>query len=456
MAAEKPAENGILKSMKAEIIAVGSELLTPDHLDTNSLFLTEELNKLGVEVVRKSVVGDTHDDLRAAFHEALERVELVIACGGLGSTEDDLTRETVAELLGRKLIRNEEILRAIEARFRSFKREMPEINVRQAMVPEGAEALDNPRGTAPGLWLEDRGRMLALLPGPPREMKPMFLEHVVPRLVRRVSGVRLVHRELRITGLGESHVEQRIAPIYKRHADVHTTVLAAPGEVQVHLRMWTDDFPHAQKTLDDIVQGFEIALTDRIFSRDGSSLDEVVAHLLILNNATISAAESCTGGLFSQRLTSIAGSSTYFLGGVVCYSNELKTAWADVPAALIQTKGAVSAEVATALADGIRHRAGSMLGVGITGIAGPGGGSEEKPVGTVHIALSTATGVKERRMHFPGDREMIRIQASQAALDMVRIHFLYSGAQPQLAGHVGAQIGSTSGVHSSAKPLKRS
>jgi nicotinamide-nucleotide amidase len=287
-------------------------------------------------------------------------------------------------------------------------------------------------------------------------MKPMFLEHVVPRLVRHVSGVRLVHRELRITGLGESHVEQRIAPIYKRHADVHTTVLAAPGEVQVHLRMWTDDFPHAQKTLDDIVQGFEIALTDRIFSRDGSSLDEVVAHLLILNNATISAAESCTGGLFSQRLTSIAGSSTYFLGGVVCYSNELKTAWADVPAALIQTKGAVSAEVATALADGIRHRAGSMLGVGITGIAGPGGGSEEKPVGTVHIALSTATGVKERRMHFPGDREMIRIQASQAALDMVRIHFLYSGAQPQLAGHVGAQIGSTSGVHSSAKPLKRS
>ena len=274
MAAEKPAENGILKSMKAEIIAVGSELLTPDHLDTNSLFLTEELNKLGVEVVRKSVVGDTHDDLRAAFHEALERVELVIACGGLGSTEDDLTRETVAELLGRKLIRNEEILRAIEARFRSFKREMPEINVRQAMVPEGAEALDNPRGTAPGLWLEDRGRMLALLPGPPREMKPMFLEHVVPRLVRHVSGVRLVHRELRITGLGESHVEQRIAPIYKRHADVHTTVLAAPGEVQVHLRMWTDDFPHAQKTLDDIVQGFEIALTDRIFSRDASADSE--------------------------------------------------------------------------------------------------------------------------------------------------------------------------------------
>lgn len=448
--------------MKAEIIAVGSELLTPDHLDTNSLFLTEELNKLGVEVVRKSVVGDHRENLKAAFHEALQRVELVIASGGLGPTDDDQTRETVAELLGRKLIRNEEILRAIEARFRSFKREMPALNARQAMVPEGAEPLRNSRGTAPGLWIEDRGRLLALLPGPPRELKPLFLEEVLPRLERRVSGVRMAHRELRITGLGESHVEQRIAPIYKRYSDVNTTVLAAPGEVQVHLRMWTEDFAHAKKTLDDIVQGFEIALTDRIFSRDGSSLDEVVAHLLILNNATISAAESCTGGLFAQRLTSIAGSSTYFLGGVVCYSNELKTAWADVPASLIATKGAVSPEVAVALADGIRHRAGSMLGVGITGIAGPGGGSEEKPVGTVHIALSSATGVKERRMHFPGDREMIRLQASAAALDMVRIHFLYTGAQhgtplgSSLGTQLGTQLGAPSSAHPSVTSLRRS
>ena len=424
--------------MNAEIIAVGSELLTPDRLDTNSLFLTEELNKLGVEVVRKSVVGDNKGNLLAAFAEALERVEFIIASGGLGPTEDDLTRETVAELLGRKLIRNDEILRAIEARFRSFKREMPEINARQAMVPEGAEVLENPRGTAPGLWLESRGRIIVLLPGVPRELKALFLEQVLPRLARRVSGIRLLHRELRVTGLGESHVEQLVAPIYKRYADVNTTILSAPGEVQLHLRMWTDDLPQAQKTLDEIEQGFDIALTNRIFSRDGSTLDEVVAHLLMLNNTTISAAESCTGGLFAQRLTSIAGSSVYFLGGVVCYSNELKTAWADVPAALIQTKGAVSSEVATALADGIRHRAGSMLGVGITGIAGPGGGSEEKPVGTVHIALSSATGVKERRMHFPGDREMIRIQASQAALDMVRTHFLYNnsrGGSPHAASH---------------------
>lgn len=416
--------------MKAEIIAVGSELLTPDRLDTNSLFLTEELNKLGIEVVRKSILGDDRELLGAAFKEALDRVELVISSGGLGPTEDDLTRETVAEILGRKLQRNDEIVRTIEARFRSFNREMPEINIRQAMVPEGAEPLNNPRGTAPGLWIEDAGRMIALLPGPPRELKPMFLEAIVPRLARRVSGVRMFHRELRVAGMGESHVEQRIAPIYKRHPNVNTTVLAAPGEVQVHLRMWTDDAELAQKTLDEIARGFELGLADRIFSQDGSPMEEVVARLLTLNNATISAAESCTGGLLAQRLTSIAGSSTYFLGGVVCYSNERKTAWADVPPELIFAKGAVSSEVAVALADGIRRRVGSTFGVGITGIAGPGGGSEEKPVGTVHIALAHATGVKERGLHFPGDRELIRWQASQIALDMVRVHFLYNSGQP--------------------------
>jgi nicotinamide-nucleotide amidase len=416
--------------MKAEIIAVGSELLTPDRLDTNSLFLTEELNKIGIEVVRKTVVGDNRDLLSEAFRDALNRVPLVISSGGLGPTEDDLTRETVADLLHRKLRRNDDILRYIEGRFRALNREMPEVNVRQAMVPEGAEILENPRGTAPGLWLEDGGHFIALLPGPPRELKPLFHEQVLPRLERRASGVRMFHREIRVTGLGESHVEQRIMGIYKRFPEVSTTVLAAPGETQVHLRLWVDNAEHAKKTLDEIVSGFEIALTDRIFSQDGSPLEEVVAAELTLHNATISAAESCTGGLLAQRLTSIAGSSSYFLGGVVCYSNELKTAWAGVPAELIQVKGAVSAEVAVALADGIRRRAGSTFGVGITGVAGPGGGTEEKPVGTVHIALAHAGGVKERGARFPGDRESIRWQASQVALDMVRIHFLYNGKQP--------------------------
>jgi nicotinamide-nucleotide amidase len=412
--------------MKAEIIAVGSELLTPDRLDTNSLFLTEELNQAGIEVVRKTVVGDNRDLLAEAFRDALNRVPLIISCGGLGPTEDDLTRETVADLLGRKLLRNNELLRYIEGRFRSLGRDMPEVNIRQAMVPQGAEVLENTRGTAPGLWIEDAGRLITLLPGPPRELKPLFREQVLPRLVRRASGVRLHHREIRVTGLGESHVEQRILPIYKRFPEVQTTILAVPGEIQIHLRQWSEDTQQAQKTLDEIVQGFEIALTDRIFSEDGRSLEEVVAHLLTLNSATIAAAESCTGGLLAQRLTSIAGSSSYFIGGVVCYSNELKTAWADVPSEMIQAKGAVSPEVAIALAEGIRRRVGTTLGIGITGIAGPSGGSEEKPVGTVHVAISHSGGVKERGTRFPGDRDAIRWHASQLALDLVRIHLLYN------------------------------
>src|SRR6202165_3521557 len=416
--------------MKAEIIAVGSELLTPDRLDTNSLFLTEELNAIGIEVLRKTVIGDNRELLAEACRDALNRVPLIISSGGLGPTEDDLTRETVADLLGRKLRRNDAILRYIEGRFRSLGREMPEVNVRQAMVPEGAEILENPRGTAPGLWLEDSGRSVVLLPGPPRELKPLFREQVLPRLERRASGVRMHSRELRVTGLGESHVEQRILPVYKRFPEVQTTILAAPGETQIHLRFWTEDAARAKKLLDEIVQGFEIALADRIFSQDGRALEEVVAEQLTLNNATISAAESCTGGLLAQRLTSIAGSSSYFLGGVVCYSNELKTAWADVPPEILKSKGAVSSEVAIALADGIRRRVGSTLGVGITGVAGPSGGSDEKPVGTVHIALSHAGGVKERGVLFPGDREPIRWHASQLALDLVRIHFLYNGGEP--------------------------
>lgn len=416
--------------MKAEIIAVGSELLTPDRIDTNSLFLTEELNKLGIEIVRKTVVGDDRALLLEAFRDAVNRVPLTIASGGLGPTEDDLTRETVAELLGRKLARNDAILRAIEARFRSFGRPMPDSNVRQAMVPEGGEPLDNPRGTAPGLWIEDRDRMIVLLPGPPRELRPMFREQVLPRLQRRISPLRMFHHELRVTGLGESHVDSLAGPVYTRFPEVQTTVLASPGEVQIHLRMWTVDAKHAAATFADIERGLDLALSDRIFSRDGSPLEVVVANDLLKQNATIAAAESCTGGLFAERLTTIAGSSAYFLGGVVCYSNEMKTAWADVPQEMIATKGAVSTEVAIALAEGIRRRVGSTLGVGITGVAGPGGGSEEKPIGTVHIALANATGVRERALRLPGDREMVRLQASQAALDMVRVHFLYNGQAP--------------------------
>lgn len=412
--------------MQAEIIAVGSELLTPDRIDTNSLFLTQRLNHLGIAVARKTVVGDQHDHVRDAFRCALDRCDLVVASGGLGPTLDDLTREAVAELLSRKLILNSTVLQNIEARFRRLGRTMPEVNKRQAMVPEGADLLENSRGTAPGLWLESAGRFIVLLPGPPHELQAMFTEKVEPRLERLAGRTRLFYREMRTAGLTESEVEQRTAPIYTEYTDVQTTILTAPGEIQLHLRLWSSDYTAAERTLDDMVERISFALGENVFTSNGQKLEEIVAHELTLNQATVATAESCTGGLLAERLTRVPGSSSYFLGGVVCYSNDLKTAWADVPAELIESKGAVSPEVAEALAQGIRRRIGATLGIGITGIAGPSGGSPEKPVGLVHIALADANGSRDRTLRFPGDRERIRWHASQAALDMLRRYFIYT------------------------------
>ena len=412
--------------MQAEIIAVGSELLTPDRVDTNSLFLTQRLNHLGIAVARKTVVGDQHDHVRDAFRCALDRCDLVVSSGGLGPTLDDLTREAVAELLSRKLALNSSVLQNIEARFRRLGRTMPEVNKRQAMVPEGADLLENSRGTAPGLWLESAGRIIVLLPGPPHELKAMFKEKVEPRLERLAGATRLFYREMRTAGLTESEVEQRTSPIYTQYADVQTTILTAPGEIQLHLRTWSSDHAGAERMLDEMVERIRLVLGENVFTSNGEKLEEIVARELALNQATVATAESCTGGLLAERLTRVPGSSSYFLGGVVCYSNDLKTAWTDVPAELIESKGAVSPEVAQALAEGIRRRIGATLGIGITGIAGPSGGSPEKPVGLVYIALADANGSRDRTLRFPGDRERIRWHASQAALDMLRRYFMYA------------------------------
>lgn len=417
--------------MKAEIIAVGSELLTPDRVDTNSLFLTAELNKLGIEVTRKGVVGDKREDVRDAFAQAMARAELVIASGGLGPTEDDLTREAAADLLGRKLESNPEVLLAIQERFRRIGRQMADVNARQAMVPEGATVLENLKGTAPGLWMETDGHSLILLPGPPNELQAMFARQVAERLAKRSGKVRQVTRELRVVGMPESDLDQRISQIYTKYADVQTTILAAPGEIQIHLRAWSADTQGIAHVLDEVVERISMALAENVYTTKGESLEEVVADALTLNAATISTAESCTGGLLAERLTRIPGSSNYFLGGVVSYSNELKSEWVDVPAEIIESRGAVSPEVAVALADGIRRRTRSTLGVGITGVAGPGGGTPEKPVGIVHIALADGSTPRERGLNFPGDRERVRWQASQSALDMVRRYFLYGpGKRP--------------------------
>jgi nicotinamide-nucleotide amidase len=411
--------------MRAEIIAIGSELLTPYRLDTNSLFLTDGLNQVGIRVVHKAVVGDSLDDMHASFRQALDRADLIVACGGLGPTDDDRTREAVADLLGRKLELNEGVLRHIQELFRRFGRVMPEINRRQAMVLEGATVIPNPRGSAPGLWIEASGHIVILLPGVPSELRAMFDQEVRPRLTRLGHDERLFTRDLRITGLPESEVEQRVSPLYALYPDTETTILASPPGIQLHPRAWSRDPAKANQILDEMVRRMALALGEHLYSTEGETMEEVVARVLTENRATIAVAESCTGGLLAERLTNIPGSSSYFLGGIVCYSNELKSSLVDVPAALIESKGAVSPEVALALAEGIRNRTGATIGVGVTGIAGPGGGTPEKPVGLVHIGIADERGPRERRFQFPGDRERIRMHASQTALDSVRRYFLF-------------------------------
>jgi nicotinamide-nucleotide amidase len=411
--------------MRAEIIAIGSELLTPYRLDTNSLFLTDGLNQVGIRVVHKAVVGDSLDDMRASFRQALDRADLVVACGGLGPTDDDRTREAVADLLRRNLELNEGVLRHIQELFRRFGRVMPEINRRQAMVPEGATVIPNPRGSAPGLWIETSGHIVILLPGVPAELRAMFEQEIRPRLTRLGHDERLFTRDLRITGLPESEVEQRVSPLYALYPDTETTILASPPGIQLHPRVWSSDPAKANQILDEMVKRMALALGEHLYSTEGEEMEEVVARALTENRATIAVAESCTGGLLAERLTNIPGSSSYFLGGVVCYSNELKSALVGVPAELIESKGAVSPEVALALADGVRKTTGATIGVGVTGIAGPGGGSPEKPVGLVHIGIADERGPRERRFQFPGDRERIRMHASQTALDSVRRYFLF-------------------------------
>ena len=407
--------------MQAEIIAIGSEMLTPFRVDTNSLYLTDQLERLGIPVIRKTVVGDNREHLKAVFAEALQRSDLVIGIGGLGPTEDDRTRESVAELLGRPLERSEEVVRMLRERFRAFGRKMPEVNLRQAMVPAGATWLPNDNGTAPGLWMETDGeKIVLLLPGPPSELKPLFEEYCLVKLRSRAPRQAFASKVLKVTGMAESEVEEKIAPIYRTYENPETTLLASAGEIQIHLRGTGADAGDALRRVEELGERIENALGDAVFSRGNESLEQVVGLYLMMRGATLAVAESCTGGLLGQRITSVPGSSHYFLGGVVCYSDKLKTKLVGVPESMLKRKGAVSAEVAEALARGIRSRAGATLGVGITGVAGPQGGSPDKPVGTVFISLAEAHRAKTVKHRFPGDRERIRQFASQAALNLVR------------------------------------
>jgi len=406
--------------MDAEIIAVGSELLTPYRLDTNSLYLTEKLNALGIEVRFKTVVGDDRERLARVLRAALDRSNLIILTGGLGPTEDDVNREVVAEALARPLREVAAVRKSLEERFARLGRAMSPNNARQALVPEGAEWLENKKGTAPGLWIEEDGVHILLLPGPPHELEAMFESACLPRLARLSTGERLSSRVYKVVGLPESEVDQRIAPIYKAYVNPTTTILAVAGAIEIHLRARAANEDEAQALLTELGDKIELALGDHVFSTRGESLEQIVAMYLNMKQKSVAVAESCTGGLLSERLTRVPGSSGYFLGGVVCYGNDLKTKLAGVPPALLEAHGAVSKPVAQALAEGIRNRSGANIGIGITGVAGPSGGTPEKPVGLVYISLADERGTQVREFRFPGDRERIRHWATQAALELIR------------------------------------
>ena len=409
----------------AEIIAVGSEMLTSQRLDTNSLFITDQLNALGVEVRRKLIVGDDRAILAAAVRDALAHANIVIVTGGLGPTEDDLTREAVAQALGRPLVFSQELSDAIEERFRRRQRKMAENNKRQAILVEGAEVLPNPNGTAVGQWIGSQpdGRVIMMLPGPPGELKPMFLSECVPRLASRLPAQVIRARLYRVTGMTESDLDQLIAPVYSKYTNPATTILASPGDIQVHLRARCDTEDEAERLLAEVGDPIEELLGDRIFSRNGDSLEAVIGELLRARGATLAVAESCTGGMIAERVTSVPGSSDYFVGGFVVYSNRMKENLLGIDPALIERHTAVSG-------GGWRHGPGRAIPRRrdlrrIDHRRSRTRSSTGAPVGTVYVGFAGPDGaVEARKFNFPGDRTRIRMFAAQGALDYLRRRIL--------------------------------
>lgn len=413
--------------MIAEIIAAGSEMLTPHRQDTNSLFLTAELNDLGVEVAFKTIVGDKLRRLTEVARTALARTDIVVFSGGLGPTEDDLTREAVAAALGIQIRRDPEILAGLHKRFAARQMTMPPNNAKQADVLEGAVILENGNGSAPGQLLDtvvgEYRKIVILLPGPPRELKPLFQETVKPLLAEILPPRRLARRSLRMALIPESQVDARTSPIYSSFTDVETTILAGHGEIQLHFMTAKVTLEEAQSRVDELTGLIEAEMDEAIFSSQGESLEEVVLMMMEMRHLTLSVAESCTGGLVGERLTAVPNSSRAFVGGAIVYTPELKTLFADVPREMIEMHGAVSPEVARALAEGIRARTGSSLGLSITGLAGPGtapGKDADRPVGRVYIGLADGRDSRVKELNLTGDRDHIRWWASQHALEFLR------------------------------------
>jgi nicotinamide-nucleotide amidase len=414
-----------LDSMKIHILAVGSELLTPFFRDTDSLYLTQRLNDLGLEVSAKVTIGDEIENLRLAVRDSWAAADLTFVTGGLGPTDDDRTRETVAEVLGRPLRFDESLLRAIEERFHRRDKIMPPANRKQAEMIEGGIVLSNTAGTAPGQWIEaDEGKIIVLLPGPPSELQTMCEAHVWPRLASRGHSF-LARKVLKTAGLTESELEGLIDGLYPRDPDRRLTVLASPGQIEMHISAFSiRSAAEAEIRAEALAADLRVRVGGPVFSDDGADLEEVVGRILRSRAETVAVAESCSGGLLCRRLTLVPGSSAYFLEGFVTYGNRAKNERLGIPVEILESHGAVSSETAAAMAAGVRLAARSDYGLAVTGIAGPSGGTVEKPVGLVYVALADKDSFLVERCIFLGDRARVQLQSSQQALDLLRRRLL--------------------------------
>ena len=421
--------------LTAETIAIGSELLIGGKSEANSLFLAEELAKLGIEVRFKSVVGDIRSDIVLAISHAAKRARVVIMTGGLGPTIDDRTREAVAQATGRRLGKRKDALESIRARLAQWGRTPNKEQLRQAMIPSGATVLANPVGSAPGFCLTWKRSLLVSLPGVPREMEAMMVQEVIPVLKSRLDSAkyraRAITRQIFHTfGLPEADVDAKLQGLIPKGIPVDLGLLASPMGVLVSLTTKSGSRKSGMRgnLLQSLAHQVRSRLSDWLFAEGDETMEEVVGRLLTKQGLTVALAESCTGGLIGHRLTQVPGSSAYVDRSVICYSNRAKQEMLGVPAELIATYGAVSKEVAASMATGIRERAGVSVGISVTGIAGPGGATETKPIGLVYIGLAGGAGdsvTKEFRFH--GDRQVIKQRSSQAALDLLRRWLLGRG-----------------------------
>lgn len=420
----------IMQRMKAAILAIGSELLGIDRVDSNSLRLTETLHRYGVELGKKTVVGDAESDIAAEVRALLQEFDLVLVTGGLGPTADDVTRQAVARALDRPLRLDAAQVHEIEAKFKRFNMTMPEVNKRQAEVIEGATLLSNARGTAPGMLLEDGGWALFLLPGVPQELEGLVRSALEPWLETVTGGEVVETRVLKVACLAESRLEEMISPAYEEFGRESISVLAGAGDIQVIVTVRGTEAERLSR-LEEIVARVEQLIGEAVYSTEASgSLERVVGELLRESGRRVVTAESCTGGLIARRLTAVPGSSQYFLGGVVTYSDQLKQQLVGVTATQLERYGAVSHEVVCSMASGALATLGGDFSVAVSGIAGPGGGTESKPVGLVHLAVAErqSSQIDHRRVQLPGDRERIRLLASQWGLDLLRRRLLRSSA----------------------------